>query len=113
MIDATKQYKTRDGREVTQLMRFVGTNETQPWFGVAGGEVFEWDDDGGYYCDPSREDKRDLIEVKMSIKGSGTLTVYADGVVADETLDEAFGNQHRKVLARVPYSIDCEHGEGL
>ena len=113
-IEMGKEYKTRDGREVAQLVRFNGTKEPQAWFGVAGGEVFEWGDDGRYHCDPSREDANDLIECKPRIKRDVRLNVYADGtVVANETLDEALGNQHKTLHAVKHISIDCEQGEGL
>ena len=51
MIDINKKYKTRDGREVTQLTRFTYTNGKPipgyPLIGVVGDEyVVHWGDDG-------------------------------------------------------------------
>ena len=41
-IDVTKEYQTRDGRKVTQLVRFDAPNDLYPVHGVVEGEVGTW-----------------------------------------------------------------------
>lgn len=63
MIDITKKYKTRDGREVTQLVKFEGVESYTPILGVVNGAIYRWREDGKYlnhYCNSDQ----DLIEVK-------------------------------------------------
>jgi len=69
MIDITKKYKTRDGKEVTDLFRLpepLASSTTYPIFGLVAGDLFTWRDDGYAYADMN--DDLDLIEEKETTK---------------------------------------------
>lgn len=69
MIDTTKKYKTRDGAEVTNLMRLpepLATATTYPIFGLVDGELHTWTETGYVYDDMN--DDLDLIEDKEPVK---------------------------------------------
>jgi hypothetical protein len=54
MIDITKKYKTRDGQEVTNLLRLpepLASGTPYPIFGLVAGDLFTWRDDGYAYSD--------------------------------------------------------------
>lgn len=65
MIDLTKKYKTRDGQEVTNLMRLpepLANAAAYPIFGLVDGELNTWMNDGHIYNDIN--DDFDLIEAR-------------------------------------------------
>jgi hypothetical protein len=69
MIDITKKYKTRNGHEVTNLLRLpepLASGTSYPIFGLLDGELSTWQDDGHVYEDMN--DDLDLIEVKEPVK---------------------------------------------
>jgi hypothetical protein len=69
MIDITKKYKTRDGQEVTNLLRLsepLASGTPYPIFGLVAGNLFTWRDDG--YSYEGVEDDLDLIEEKQIVK---------------------------------------------
>jgi hypothetical protein len=69
MIDITKKYKTRDGKEVTNLLRLpepLASGTPYPIFGLVVGDLFTWRDDGNAYED--MQDDFDLIEEKETAK---------------------------------------------
>jgi len=116
MIDLTKQYRTRDGREVR-----IYATDGYPSLTVHGAikledgwEIVAWRSDGrlGGYA----ESDSDLIEVKPRIRREVWLNVYdGDDVVSArssrEAADRAWSVGHRIACVRVV--IDCEEGEGL
>ena len=113
MIDVTKQYKTRDGREVTQLTRF-DVKGSYPVVGVNDGTVRTWTVNGQYRR--ADDDSRyDLIEVKPRIKrdvwvnvcGGGFTRIYGSRGLARSRFENDCA------LACVRVSLDCEQGEGL
>lgn len=53
---------TRDGREVTELIRFSHQPENGDiMYGLVRGEVFSWDDDGSYFSDIAEHHREDLM----------------------------------------------------
>lgn len=116
-IEMDKQYRTRDGREAKVLMVDAGTShpviaahrdrETDIWWSLhftAEGRVSE-----------SREDPRDLIEVKPRIKRTLWLNIYsnAEAGFTNRSREDADATAGRQRIACIPIEIDCEHGEGL
>lgn len=119
MIDKSKTYRTRDGREV----RIYATDGGQDKNGVHGAIKWGWGwgpiawyPHGGY--NSGLGDPRDLIEVKPRIKKEWWLNVHrrATGELtwwfqnSKEEADSAVGEGR---IACVKVVIDCEEGEGL
>ena len=117
MIDLTKQYRTRDGREVRIYATDGGGNYPVHGAYYYDGRwvSFEWRADGSVLTgDHWRH--MDLIEVKPRIKREVWLNVYDnDDVISarssKEAADRAWSVGHR--IACVCVMIDCEEGEGL
>ena len=114
MIDKSKQYRTRDGREV----RIYATDGKGP-ASVVHGAVnsgdgwlgYSWYADGMYR---HGQDGADLIEVKPRIKRDVWLNVYPDTEgVFWHSKEEADRQALDKRIACVKITIDCEEGEGL
>lgn len=63
MIDTSKQHTTKDGQEVTQLVKFDITKENYSIAGVVDGELELWTDDG-FFFSAGEVHVHDLIEVK-------------------------------------------------
>ena len=63
---------TRDGREVTELIRFSQQPENGDiMYGLVRGEVFSWDDDGSYFSDIAEHNREDLmLEYEEKVVGS-------------------------------------------
>lgn len=118
MIDPSKTYRTRDGREV----RIYATDGKGPASVVHGAINYNdgwvqhtWFADGMYHYTPSC---RDLIEVKPRIKREVWVNVYRhdDGVEFYEVLsrkEDADGYAGDARIACVKLVIDCEEGHGL
>lgn len=118
MIDKSKQYRTRDGREVR-----IYATDGHPSLTIHGAikledgwEIVAWRSDGrlgGY-----RETDSDLIEVKPRIKREVWVNVYRhdDGYEFATYHDNAIDAENEcgdAMIARVRLTIDCEEGEGL
>ena len=119
MIDITKKYRTRDGREV----RIYATDGADPypvhgaiknsdgeWCGSA------WRVNGDYKLNAPTFDDDDLIEVKPRIKREVWVNVYPLHVsVTYETKADADKGAYQQVnrIACVKLTIDCEEGHGL
>jgi hypothetical protein len=115
MIDITKKYRTRDGREVKLLMTDAGTrwtvigayrNADGTWWPM------KWAADGSV---GSRADDRDLVEDKPRIKREVWVNVTPDSqpVLGYAKREYADHMAHSDRAACVKITIDCEHGEGL
>jgi len=113
MIDITKKYRTRDGREARVFMVDEGAS-AYPIIGAYKSSDFwiagYWQKDGS--ASSASLDQRDLIEVKPRIQREVWINVYRDDVIAHTSRDDArvFG---AGVVACVKVVIDCEEGEGL
>ena len=115
MIDKSKQYRTRDGREV-RIYATDGGGDT-----VHGAVLYEgtywrqhcWSLCGQY--DINRESHLDLIEVKPRIKRTVWVNVYPlhVGFRTYEAKSDAIANRDHGCIACVELTIDCEEGEGL
>lgn len=68
MIDVNKKYRTRDGQEVSQLVKF-DCCETHPIYGVIEETLYSWDE-LGYYNSSKSSGNQDLIEVKPEVWGN-------------------------------------------
>lgn len=116
MIDKSKQYRTRAGREVRIYAVDGGMNHS-----AVHGATFTdgywsarlWFSDGRYINGCTHED--DLIEVKPRIKREVWVNVYGDYIGnyyrTKSEADNANAREHR--IACVKLTIDCEEGEGL
>lgn len=119
MIDKSKQYKTRDGREVriyatdggsyTPVMGATSytSKEGKTWW-----ESARWTEDGAYDA-YGRETNSDLIEVRPRIKRTVWLNVYCGFVWGYESKKAADEGSHETRLACVRVEIDVEEGTGL
>jgi hypothetical protein len=114
MIDITKQYKTRDGREV-RIYATDGLNGHRVHGAIRhpeyGWEHRAWFTDGRMYSYPSDSD---LIEVKPRIKREVWVNVYPDteGLFC-YSKEEADAHASEYRIACVKLVIDCEEGHGL
>ena len=112
MIDVTKQYKTRDGREVTQLTVFKTEDLSYPVMGIIDGVFHTWTVRGSY--GGTGVDHNDLIEVKPRIKRDVWVNVYETECVASDSRERADRVRNESTcIACVKLTIDCEQGEGL
>jgi hypothetical protein len=115
MIDPSKTYRTRDGREV-RIYAVDGYGH-YPVHGAynLGDNDWQaccWTETG---CANHREfiPAIDLIEVRPRIKREVWVNVYSDFDVAYRSRGEADGNALQRRIACVKLVIDCEEGEGL
>ena len=115
MIDITKKYRTRDGREV----RIYATDGKGPASVVHGAINYNdgwvqhtWFADGMYHYTSSC---RDLIEVKPRIQRELWVNIYRDGTDGELWFTKAEANRSGSIsrIACVKIDIDCEEGEGL
>ena len=117
MIDPSKTYRTRDGREVR--IYAVDGEDRYPVHGAIkwdGAWVPKcWTANGGYLSAHCETDPFDLIEVKPRIQREVWVNVYPDGLlcyhdnrIAADRSGKACGR-----IACVKLVIDCEEGEGL
>ena len=112
MIDITKKYRTRDGREV-RIYAVDGDGE-MPVHGAIltkrGWKVASWTPDGLWAVDMTHAS--DLIEVRPRIKREVWVNVSADTVHVWKTKADADAFPKNRI-ACVRLTIDCEEGEGL
>lgn len=118
MIDMSKQYRTRGGREV----RIYAVDGDAPYI-VHGAVKYpcgwnpaSWTATGAYDVDNENFDVTDLIEVKPRIQREVWVNVFEHACAIHDTQDKAAyfdknGPSHR--IACVKLTIDCEEGEGL
>jgi len=117
MIDITKQYRTRDGREV----RIYATDGEGPYpvHGAIRLPTFwcptNWDENGLYKAGGFELHDYDLIEVRPRHKRTVWLNMYGSGVVP-----ESCSSKERADLAAacgriacIKVDLDFEEGEGL
>ena len=109
MIDMSKTYKTRDGREV----RIYATDHgglypvVGAFFEDGRWQFATWALDGAF-C--GSKCMADLIEVKPRIERKVWLAVYDNAATLYQFRPSHLGSS---CLAVVEVNIDCEHGEGL
>ena len=118
IVDMTKKYRTRDGREVriyaidgNGLYCVHGAHTVKEYKGWIIGQ---WSLDGDFFS-PSFENMR-LIEVKPRIKRDGWVNVYPDCVgFLRSTKEQAdkYVDCDQSRIACIKITIDCEEGEGL
>lgn len=119
MIDKSKQYRTRDGREV----RIYATDgeDRYPIHGAVRTKNGDWSlmfwTSTGRACNSAIDSIFDLIEVKPRIQREVWVNVYPE----ESGIPEGFyfsrkaadaSSAHRRI-ACVRLTIDCEEGEGL
>ena len=112
MIDKSKTYRTRDGREVR-----IYATDGKPYQQIHGAicidgkwEAAQWYDSGVYYG--SGTSCFDLIEVRPRIKRTVWLNIWSNNVRAFCS-EYAAGSEGRGRIACVKVEIDCEEGSGL
>jgi len=118
MIDKSKTYRTRDGREVRiYATDGGGRNPIHGSVKDEDGWIFQvWPKSGRYFEDDADEDYRiDLIEVPPRHKRVVWLNVYGSGIVPEacsskERADLAAGHNR---IACLRVELDFEEGEGL
>lgn len=116
MIDKSKQYRTRDGREA-RIYCVDGAapypvhgaikNGDGEWCGSA------WRLNGDYKLNSPTFDENDLIEVKPRIQREVWVNVYPLFSSAFPDRASADRNSVDTRIACVRLTIDCEEGEGL
>ena len=112
MIDKSKQYRTRDGREV-RIYATDGGGHKPIHGAIREGE--SWVVASWLYDGVAALDCNSLIEVKPRIKREVWVNVYpkhiADVVHRDKETADTIAYENR--IACVKLTIDCEEGEGL
>ena len=119
MIDITKQYRTRDGREV-RLYASDGDGIHSVHGAIkydTGWYLESWDAEGSYHY-PGSKHELDLIEVKPRIKRNVWLNMMPEheilaSAIIYKTEEEAKAWRHPATIACIKVEIDCEEGEGL
>ena len=120
MIDKSKQYRTRDGREVriyatdggagSPVMGavFYTTPNGQWWW-----ESARWTDDGRYDVH-GRQTETDLIEVRPRHKRVVWLNIYGpESFTSHISREQAEDEQDENRIACIKVELDFEEGEGL
>jgi len=117
MIDKSKTYRTRDGREV----RIYATDGNAPYC-IHGAVLNEdgwtaegWLSNGKWDRTDNVPLNSDLIEVKPRIKREVWVNVYPEDIqtLFYRTKEAADRGAVHKRIACVKLTIDCEEGEGL
>ena len=121
IVDMTKKYRTRDGREVriyaidgNGLYCVHGAHTVKEYKGWISGQ---WSLDGDFFS-PSFEHMR-LIEVKPRIKRDIWINIYDredrewDFWHCHPTREEADRYSTIRRIACVKITVDCEEGDGL
>lgn len=120
MIDPTKKYKTRDGREVRIYSTDGGGDfPNHGAYHLPDGTWVpcQWVPSGKFLA--GSEHPRDLIEVRPRIQREVWVNVYEEGAsdavgaTAYYTKEYADRNAFKNRIACVKLTIDCEEGEGL
>ena len=119
MIDKSKTYRTRDGREV-RIYATDGGHENCMTHGAAKNkrgywEFTSWYTSTGKYLDDEADHPHDLIEVRPRHKRTVWLNVYHDCISRGfETKDEADAKAVKNCrLACIKVDLDFKEGEGL
>jgi hypothetical protein len=118
-IDITKNYRTRDGREVRiYAVDGVGTFSVHGAIKVEGWFVpAQWAADGRASVSSHLLDEpKDLIEVRPRIKREVWVNVYglyndALQISTNKAIADSIAGCGR--LACIPITIDCAEGDGL
>ena len=103
---------TRDGRKVTQLVKFVASQGDELW-GVIGGQVESWRDNGHYHNQEIKT-RTDLFMAQK--KPIGFVNVYLDGEVSLHTTRQDADSANNVTLLRRLSCIDLstiKEGHGL
>lgn len=121
MIDKSKNYRTRDGREVRIYATDGGANRNAIHGAVrneSGDWVAEqWFHEGMYAQAGSH--MKDLIEVKPRIKRKLWVNLYQGRETGWETIHESrleadnYPDCHKMRIACVEIDLDVEEGQGL
>lgn len=114
MIDKSKQYRTRDGREVRIYATDGGAGAAIHGAFKDANNIWRphcWREDGGDYYSRSH----DLIEVRPRIQRTVWLNVYEDerDMLGHRNRERANDYAQSGRLACVKVEIDVEEGEGL
>lgn len=114
MIDKSKTYRTRDGREV-RIYATDGGGHTTVHGAFKDGDVWvpaSWNAWGGGSV---MQHNSDLIEVRPRHKRTAWLNVYDNEVIHGgwRTKSEADEYHERHRIACVKVDLDFEEGEGL
>lgn len=113
MIDKTKQYRTRDGREVRIYATDGGDGNVV--HGAIKTEglwvVTAWPGNGA--ISNFTKSGLDLIEVRPRIQREVWVNVYQQGASCHERREAADCISMPPRIACVRLTIDCEEGEGL
>ncbi len=119
MIDKSKQYRTRDGREV-RIYATDGCNGHRVHGAIYEGKASGWAHrawfkDGRMHG--AIQSDADLIEVRPRIKREVWINVYrgreTDWVTVHDKREDADADRSVPCIACVKLTIDCEEGEGL
>jgi len=116
MIDKSKQYRTRDGREVRIYATDGGGHK--PIHGAIR-EDENWIAYTWLYDGVAALDCNSLIEVRPRIKREVWVNIYRgreiDWMTIHDERDEAddYPDHHKTRIACVRLTIDCEEGDGL
>jgi hypothetical protein len=115
MIDKSKTYRTRDGREV-RIYATDGGGEYPVHGAVLGANFWSatnWSENGCYRINHD-DHEYDLIEVRPHHKRTVWLNVYHDepDILAYPSKEEADGPFHNRI-ACIKVDLDFEEGEGL
>lgn len=118
MIDISKKYRTRDGREVRVLMTDGGDWNCPVIAAYKDRNGYWWPlhlTAEGRHSPSGREHPLDLIEIKPRIYREVWVNVYAEGrgINAFQSRESADECACAGRIACVKVTIDCEEGEGL
>ena len=115
MIDKSKHYRTRDGREVRIYATDGGVGNSIHGAFKDANNIWRqhcWREDGNDYYSKSH----DLIEVRPRIQRTVWLTIWSNNYIEASNKPEwrngPLGGGEEPV-ACVQVEIDCEEGEGL
>ena len=115
MIDISKKYKTRDGRDV-RIYATDGAGICSVHGAIKNNEGWlncAWLPNGSCYSGLTIDS--DLIEVKPRHKQTVWLNVYEDGIAAYQHDDKEFADFRAGLtrIACIKVELDFEEGEGL
>ena len=116
MIDKSKRYRTRDGREV----RIYATDGggPQPVHGAVSGLNFwstaTWSKNGSYKLVYGQENDWDIIEVRSRHKWTVWMNIYGPtSFTSHISREQAEDEQDENRIACIKVELDFEEGEGL
>ena len=111
MIDKSKTYRTRDGREV-RIYATDGVNGAihGAVLNIVGWQTLWWTSDGKYHCGDS---DHDLIEVRPRHKRTVWLNAYGDNTNSVYGSKEAADRFTHCRIACIKVDLDFAEGDGL